>query len=123
MARYSCVTDKGEFFRKDEPFREFVEKPDDIPHKKIRWLPLKVVPSPPLDQTHGLDGPFYRIKKNAVEEYFVEIAAPPPPPPTPEISAAEKIGRIFAGHPELIAALQEVADTADRAVKATKVEL
>lgn len=67
FARIDTVTGAiGEFVERDV-------KPDDIPHKNIRWLPAPRVASPEFDPAaQVLDGPFYAVTdREVIESYTV----------------------------------------------------
>ena len=50
-------------------FRDFDERPEDIPHKNIVWLPAPRVPAPSYDAARQvLDGPFYEVGVSEVIE-------------------------------------------------------
>lgn len=51
-------------------FREFAEKPEDIPHKNVKWLPALVVPAPSYDPARQVleGGPAYQITETEVTE-------------------------------------------------------
>ena len=54
-------------------FKFLDEKPEDIPHKNIAWLPAPEVAAPSYDPARQvLEGPFYEIVSDA--EKFVEVA-------------------------------------------------
>ena len=54
-------------------FRDFADKPEDIPHKNVKWLPAPVVPAPIYDPARQvLEGPTYRVTDAEVlEEWSV----------------------------------------------------
>ncbi len=54
-------------------FKLFDEKPEDIPHKNIAWLPAPEIPAPQFDPARQvLEGPFHDIV--SLDDRFVEVA-------------------------------------------------
>lgn len=54
-------------------FRFFDEKPEDIPHKNIAWLPAPETPAPQYNPAlQVLEGPFHDIV--SLDNRFVEVA-------------------------------------------------
>ena len=50
-------------------FREFADKPEDIPHKDVKWLPAPVIAAPDYDPARQvLSGPIYQVTDTVVIE-------------------------------------------------------
>lgn len=52
-------------------FREFDDKPEDIPHKNVKWLPAPLVAAPSYDPARQvLEGPTYLVTEIEVLEVW-----------------------------------------------------
>lgn len=52
-------------------FREFDDKPEDIPHKNVKWLPAPVVHAPPYDAARQvLEGFVYQVMGTEVVQVW-----------------------------------------------------
>lgn len=52
-------------------FREFADKPEDIPHKNVKWLPAPLVAVPDYDPARQvLSGPTYQVADTEVVEVW-----------------------------------------------------
>jgi len=52
-------------------FRDFADKPEDIPHKNVKWLPAPVVPAPIYDPARQvLEGSVYQVKETEVVQVW-----------------------------------------------------
>jgi len=52
-------------------FREFADKPEDIPHKNVKWLPAPVVSAPSYDAARQvLEGSVYQVKETEVVQVW-----------------------------------------------------
>lgn len=86
MPRFAAIkTDNGFFW--PEKFRELPEKPPDLPHKGIRFLPVPVVTPPTSNpETELVSGPIYTVEATEVVEGWSKRALT-----APEIDAAKDL--------------------------------